>query len=175
LRCFYINARDIRLMARFAQNRIGRRGVKPISACILTGIVRVLDFALLLIAAWLAAIGVGAWLGAPSRGLLALAAAIGAVTGCIGLSSQGAYAFDRLRFPRSQTWPILKAVLLAVCAVITCLFLVNAKMPPLRAFPFAFGANALLLLARLHQLRGLGDAKLLKSLVCSFKGRHYRG
>jgi hypothetical protein len=30
-------------------------------------------------------------------------------------------------------------------------------------------------LARLHQLRGLGDAKLLKSLGCSFKGRHYRG
>ena len=31
------------------------------------------------------------------------------------------------------------------------------------------------LLTRLHQLRGLGDAKLLKSLGCSFKGRHYRG
>ena len=30
-------------------------------------------------------------------------------------------------------------------------------------------------LTRLHQLRGLGDAKLLKSLGCSFKGRHYRG
>ena len=30
-------------------------------------------------------------------------------------------------------------------------------------------------LARLHQLRGLGDAKLLKSLGRSFKGRHYRG
>ena len=31
------------------------------------------------------------------------------------------------------------------------------------------------ILARLHQLRGLGDAKLLKSLGRSFKGRHYRG
>ncbi len=30
-------------------------------------------------------------------------------------------------------------------------------------------------LARLHQLSGLGDAKLLKSLGRSFKGRHYRG
>ena len=30
-------------------------------------------------------------------------------------------------------------------------------------------------LKELHQLRGLGDAKLLKSLGCSFKGRHYRG
>jgi Protein of unknown function (DUF992) len=29
-------------------------------------------------------------------------------------------------------------------------------------------------LTRLHQLRGLGDAKLLKSLGRSFKGRHYR-
>ncbi len=28
------------------------------------------------------------------------------------------------------------------------------------------------ILARLHQLRGLGDAKPLKSLGCSFKGRH---
>jgi hypothetical protein len=36
-----------------------RRDAKTISARILTGIVR-LDFALLLIAAWLAAIGVGA-------------------------------------------------------------------------------------------------------------------
>jgi hypothetical protein len=31
------------------------------------------------------------------------------------------------------------------------------------------------ILTRLHQLRGLGDAKLLKSLGWSFKGRHYRG
>ena len=30
-------------------------------------------------------------------------------------------------------------------------------------------------LARLHQLRGLGDAKVLKSLGHSPKGRHYRG
>jgi SNF2 family DNA or RNA helicase len=31
------------------------------------------------------------------------------------------------------------------------------------------------LLARLHQLRGVGDAKVLKSLGRSSKGRHYRG
>jgi hypothetical protein len=30
-------------------------------------------------------------------------------------------------------------------------------------------------LARLHQLRGVGDAKVLKSLGRSSKGRHYRG
>ena len=30
-------------------------------------------------------------------------------------------------------------------------------------------------LARLHQLTGLGDAKPLKSLGRSSKGRHYRG
>lgn len=30
-------------------------------------------------------------------------------------------------------------------------------------------------LSRLHQLRGLGDAKVLKSLGRSSKGRHYRG
>ena len=35
--------------------------------------------------------------------------------------------------------------------------------------------GTLSLLARLHQLRGLGDAKLLKSLGCSFKGRHLYG
>jgi hypothetical protein len=52
-------------MVSFTQSRIGRRDAKTISARILTGIVRVLDFALLLIAAWLAAIGVGAWLQAP--------------------------------------------------------------------------------------------------------------
>ena len=32
-----------------------------------------------------------------------------------------------------------------------------------------------LMLARLHQLRGLGDPKVLKSLGRSSKGRHYRG
>jgi hypothetical protein len=30
-------------------------------------------------------------------------------------------------------------------------------------------------LTRLHQLRGVGDAKVLKSLGRSSKGRHYRG
>jgi polysaccharide biosynthesis protein PslA len=134
-------------MASFTQSRISKRDAKTISARILTGIVRVLDFALLLIAAWLGAIGVGAWLQAPLRGLLALAATIGAGTGCIVLASQGAYALDRFRAPRSQIWPILKAVVLAASALIACLFLVNAEAPQFRAFPFAFGASALLLLA----------------------------
>ena len=138
-------ARDNRLMASFAQSRVGGSDEKTISACILTGVVRVLDFALLLVAAWLAAIGVGAWLETPLRGLLALAATIGA--GCIALASQGAYALDRLRDSRSQTWPILKSVILAAGTSIVCLFLVNAETPPLRAFPFAFVASALLLLA----------------------------
>jgi len=134
-------------MASFAQYRGGGGGAKTISACILTGVVRVLDFALLIAAALLAAIGVGAWLETPLRGLLALAAMIGAGTGCITLASQGAYALDRLRDPRSQTWPILKSVVLAAGTSIVCLFLVNAETPPLRAFPFVFGASALLLLA----------------------------
>jgi Undecaprenyl-phosphate glucose phosphotransferase len=134
-------------MASLAQIRIGRRDAKTISAHILTGIVRVLDFALLLIAALLAAIGVGAWLQAPLRGFLALAAIVGAGTGCIVLASQGAYTLDRLRASRSQIRPILKAVVLATGALIACLFLVNAEASPLRAFPFAFGASALLLLA----------------------------
>jgi polysaccharide biosynthesis protein PslA len=59
----------------------------------------------------------------------------------------GAYALDRFRVPRSQIWPILKAVVLAASALIACLFFVNAEAPQLRAFPFAFGASALLLLA----------------------------
>src|ERR1700738_1783529 len=104
-------------MASFTQNRIGGRDAKTISARILMGIVRVLDFALLLIAAWLAAIGVGVCLQAPLRGLLALAATIGAGTGCIVLASQGAYALDLLRAPRSQIWRILKAVVLAATAL----------------------------------------------------------
>lgn len=35
--------------------------------------------------------------------------------------------------------------------------------------------GARVLLTRLHQLRGVGDAKVLKSLGHSPKGRHYRG
>ena len=45
--------------------------------------------------------------------------------------------------------------------------------------PILFRQTVLLnehaVLARLHQLRGLGDAKVLKSLGHSPKGRHYRG
>ena len=37
------------------------------------------------------------------------------------------------------------------------------------------GPSGGLPLARLHQVRGLGDAKVLKSLGHSPKGRHYRG
>ncbi len=85
-------------MASFAQSRAGGGGAKTISACILTGVVRVLDFALLLAAAWLAAIGVGAWLETPLRGLLALAATIGAGMGCIALASEGGREFiERLQ------------------------------------------------------------------------------
>jgi len=65
-------ARDKRLMASFAQSRVGGGGAKTISACILTGVVRVLDFALLIVAALLAAIGVGAWLETPLRGLFSI-------------------------------------------------------------------------------------------------------
>ena len=134
-------------MASFAEPRIGGRAARTVSTQILMRIVCVLDFVLLLIAARLGALGVGAWLETPSRGLLMLAACMGAATGCIVLTSQGGYALDRLRSPQSQMWSILKAVVLAASAVITCLFLANAQAPPFRAFPFAFVASALLLLA----------------------------
>jgi polysaccharide biosynthesis protein PslA len=140
--CLY--PRDNRLMASFAQSGMGRRPAKTISTPILMSVVCVLDFALLLIAAWLGALGVGAWLETPWRGLLTIAAPIGAGTGCVVLTSQGGYALDRLRSP--QMWPILKAVALAASALIICLFLANAEAPPFRAFPFAFVASALLLL-----------------------------
>jgi hypothetical protein len=52
---FYFHASCDRLMASVTQSRIGRRDAKTISARILMGIVRVLDFALLLIAAFGAA------------------------------------------------------------------------------------------------------------------------
>ncbi len=132
-------------MASFAQSGIGWRAAKTMSTPILMSIVGVLDFALLFIAAWLGAFGVGAWLETPLRGLLTIAASIAAGTGCIVLTSQGGYALDRLRSP--QMWPILEAVALAASALITCLFLANAEAPPFRAFPFAFVASALLLLA----------------------------
>ena len=134
-------------MASFAEHRTGERAARTMSTQILVSIVRVLDFVLLLIAALLAALGVGAWLETHSRDLLTLAASIGAATGCIVLTSQGGYALDRLRSPQSQMWPILKAVVLAASAAITCLFLANAQAPPFRAFPFAFVASAFLLLA----------------------------
>ena len=54
------------------------------------------------------------------------------------------------------------------------------QLTPNRAEGYAYVAptipfNPSRLLTRLHQLRGLGDAKVLKSLGHSPKGRHYRG
>ena len=134
-------------MVSIAQTSIGGRGAKPISAPIFIGVVRVLDFVLLLFAAWLSAACVVACFQAPWRGPLLLAAIIGAATGCAALASKSAYTIESLRAPRSQMWPSLKAVALADAAVITCLFLVGAQTPPLHAFPLAFAATALLLLA----------------------------
>jgi polysaccharide biosynthesis protein PslA len=134
-------------MVSIAQTSIGARGAKPISAPIFIGVVRVLDFALLLFAAWLSAACVVACFQSPWRGPLVLAAIIGAATGCAALASKGAYTIESLRAPRLQMWPSLKAVALADAAVIACLFLVGAQTPPLHAFPLAFAATALLLLA----------------------------
>ncbi len=134
-------------MVSIAQTSIGGRGAKPISAPIFIGVVRALDFALLLFAAWLSAACVVACFQSPWRGPLVLAAIIGAATGCAALASKGAYTIESLRSPRSQMWPSLKAVALADAAVIACLFLVGAQTPPLHAFPLAFAATALLLLA----------------------------
>src|ERR1700730_3301640 len=128
---------------------MGSPGVtnKKISVSILIGIVRVVDCALLLLAAVLATIITGAWHEAPLRGLLTLTITIGVGTGCIVLASQGTYGFDRLRATRSQIWPILKAAVYIAAAVIICLFIVDPQAPRLRAFPLAFGANTLLFLA----------------------------
>lgn len=133
-------------MASLAQSTIGRRDAKPISTPIFIGAARVLDFALFLFAGYLAASGVSACFQAPLPAPSALAAIIGAGTGCVVLSSTGCYTIDRLRIAQSQIWAILKAVALADGAVIACLFLVDAQTPPLRAFPFAFAAFGLLTL-----------------------------
>ncbi len=131
-------------MASIAHTTISGGSVRPISAPIFAGVVRVLDYLLLLGAAWLAAVCVEACLEACLRGPLALAAIIGAATGSAVLATNGAYAIESLRSPRSQIWPSLKAVVLADGAAIACLFLVDAHAPPLQAFPFAFAAAALL-------------------------------
>jgi Undecaprenyl-phosphate glucose phosphotransferase len=138
-------------MASLARSSIGGPDERIVSAVVLTGLVRVGDFALFSVAALLAAGGVGAWFDAPFwqeaplRGAAALAGAIGAATGCAVLDQGGAYAIDRLGDARAQIGPMLKAVILAAAAVIACLFLVDADTPPLRAFPFVFGAGALAL------------------------------
>jgi Undecaprenyl-phosphate glucose phosphotransferase len=122
--------------------RNGRR----ISTRILTGMVPLFDFLLLLLAAWLAAITLEGQGHAPSRALMALAGTIGAGTACLLLGGQHAYAIERIRSVWPQIWPVFKAVVLSVGALIACLFLADAEARPLRAYPFAFGAIALLLL-----------------------------
>jgi Undecaprenyl-phosphate glucose phosphotransferase len=122
---------------------------KKISMGTLAGIVCVLDCALLLIAAWLAAIVDEAWREAPLHDLLPLIV-IGVGTGCIFLASQEAYSFVRLRTRRSQIWLVLKTAALVTAIVIVCPVLVGSEAPQMRAFPLAFGANAFLLLAGLR-------------------------
>jgi Undecaprenyl-phosphate glucose phosphotransferase len=126
-------------------HEFGTRNVRRIPARILTGVVSFLDFLLLLISGWLAVIALDAWGESPSLYFIALAGTIGAGTGCVVLAAQHSYTIGRLR-SEPQIWPILKAVVLSVGALIACLFLVNAEARPLRVFPFAFGAIAILLL-----------------------------
>jgi Undecaprenyl-phosphate glucose phosphotransferase len=127
---------------------------EPISTPVLTGVVTLLDFVLLLIAAWLAAIAVGAWLRTPLQPVIALAGVIGAGVSWIYLAAHRAYTLDLFRSVERQVLPILKAIVIAVGVAITCLFLVNAEAPAQRAFPFAFGASALLLLGTFRLVLG---------------------
>ena len=124
-------------------HKFGTRNVRRIPARILTGVVSFLDFLLLLLSGWLGRIALDAWGEFPSLYFIALAGTIGAGTGCVVLAAQHSYTIGRLR-SEHQIWPILKAVVLSVGAVIACLFLVNAEARPLRVFPFAFGAIAIL-------------------------------
>jgi polysaccharide biosynthesis protein PslA len=126
---------------------VDTRRVRRFSVPIVTGVVCFLDFILLFISAWLAAMALDARGQVLSQSLTALAGTIGAGMGCIVLGIQHAYTFDRLRSSWPQIRPIIKAVVLSVGAVIACLFLVNAETRPLRVFPFTSGAIALFLLA----------------------------
>jgi Undecaprenyl-phosphate glucose phosphotransferase len=126
----------------------GRARVRTtIPAPIVTGLVSIADFALLLFAARLAALAAGAAFHASPQPIAALAGIIGAGTGSVLLAAQNVYTLDRLRCIRSEIWPIFYAIGLAVAASVTCLLVVNAASPPDRAFPFAFGAAALIILA----------------------------
>jgi Undecaprenyl-phosphate glucose phosphotransferase len=131
--------------------RLGPHVASRISTRILSGVVSFLDFALLVVAAWLTALVLGAWVDAPSRHVMGLvmglAGTIGAGAGCIVLTSQRAYTVDRLRSSKAQIASILKAVFVALGAVIACLFLASATARPLQIFPFAFAGVALIFLA----------------------------
>ena len=126
---------------------VGARRVRRYSVPIVTGVVCFLDFTLLLVSAWLAAIALGTQGQVLSQSLMALLGTVGAGLGCIDLAIQHAYTIDRLQSSWPQIRPIIKAVVFSVGAVISCLFLVNGETHPSRIFPFAFGAIALFLLA----------------------------
>ncbi len=131
-------------MASLAQTAINGSEAKTISPPIFTGVVRVLDFIVLLCAAWLAAAYVAACFDESVQSRALLAGVIGAGTACAVLGSEGVYAIERLRATRSQIWPVLKAIFFADGVVIACLFLVDARTASLRAIPLAFAAAALL-------------------------------
>lgn len=138
-------------MTSFAQSSIEAPDIRAVSAPVVCGIVRLCDFALFLVAAWLAAIAVAAWFDAPFwsesrlRGAVALAAVIAAATGAAILDARGVYAIERLGVRRTQIGPVLEAITLAAAAMIACLFLVDANTPALRALPFVFAGAALAL------------------------------
>lgn len=129
---------------------------RAVSAPVLLGLVRAADFALLLAAAWLAALfaargfEASAWYEPPLRGALALAAVLGAAACSAVLEAQGAYGVGCRGAPQTPLAPLLRAVPTGAAAVIVCLFLADGGAPPPRAFPFAFAAAALALLAALR-------------------------
>ncbi|SFK81738.1 undecaprenyl-phosphate glucose phosphotransferase [Methylocapsa palsarum] len=129
-------------------------GGKPISAPVLMSVAAFLDLALLLAAAWLAAIAVNVSLQTPWRPDMALAGIIGAGASWIYISAHKAYSLEMFRSFERQISLIVKAIVIAVGVSITCLFVVQAEGPAERAFPFAFGVSAFLVLALFRLVLG---------------------
>ena len=119
---------------------------RAVSAPVVLGVVRVLDGALLLLAAWLATVLLTGLYGVQPEGRLLLAAIVGTLTTCVCLHRSGAYEMQILRSLATQAQVAVAPLVAGAGSLIACLFLTYEGVLPFRAWPLAWGLIGFVLL-----------------------------
>ena len=111
---------------------------RAISVPVVLGVARVADFALLLLAGWLATQLLAGLYGSTPEGPLVVATFAGALTACLCLARSGAYGVRELRSLVTQAQLVPAPLAAGAGSLIVCLFLTYDGVLPFRAWPLAW-------------------------------------